>query len=203
MSEECNLFWIALDEFGGTEEPPLEDELALLLERCKHPKDPTERAYLMRLVRFLASPDFKKGVEDVCEFMGDKITAAGFADHPSDYFWQPIIDGALSYTEVRNATLRDIINANDALDRHRERQALAVVQTAPAIKDGVLKGGGSKKAPTRGARARQLAKLMLETGQATKGYGGLADAAVKIKVALELDMSLGGIQNAIRDLFNT
>jgi hypothetical protein len=183
----------AMRAFHGEHDRPVEELLRELLEerfeRARY--DPDAREVFIWLAKFVTSPNFYEQFDALMECLDGKIAAAGFADSPQDYLWRPILDldKAMTFTEVKGATFREIIEANEALDRREARRQ--------------KKEDGRKTPLTRGEQACKIATLMLETGQATTVRGGLTKAAEKIKPMLDVEMSLGGIKNAIRHLFNT
>jgi len=155
-------------------EDPVAAVMAALAEL---PREEAERyaRFFERLARF-------------CEEFNSKIEAAGFADHPEDYLWRLVSEGVMTFRDLKDGTadLADIMRANDALDRHLARQQAP--SEAPIV-------------PTREARARQIAKLMLQDEVVKPGRGGLSQAARQI--APMVRMTQGATRNAIRGLFHT
>jgi hypothetical protein len=125
----------------------------------------------------------------VVDFVNRRIEAAGFGNHPEDYYWRPIVEGALTFRDVTDGTadLVDIVSANDSLDRRQARQAAAAREVP--------------KPTTKEVKARTIAALMLETQPRYRRRGGLAQAAREI--AEIVGLTAGGTENAIRDLWHT
>jgi hypothetical protein len=97
----------------------------LMVDLCEQfPKSCSKYVFLGAL---LSDLDKTAQLAWVVDFVNRRIEAAGFGNHPEDYYWRPIVEGALTFSDVTDGTanLVDIVSANDSLDRRQARQAAA------------------------------------------------------------------------------